>query len=62
MLPTQDNDLIDKSAEALRKNYMGYGKNHIVTSWKDTPYQDYWRTLVTAVLKIVEKKGYHKKD
>lgn len=61
LLPTEDSELINKSAEALRKKYMGYGRRHNpIVPWKETPYQNYWISLSLAILKIVEKEGYYK--
>lgn len=59
--PTQDTILIEQSAETLRAKYMGYGRNHVSTTWADTLtlYKDYWRELATSVLKVAEDKGYH---
>ena len=39
----------EKAAKALRDEYMSHG--YCLTSWEDTPYKDYWRSLVDVVLK-----------
>ncbi len=41
-------ELVERRAKALRDKYMGFG--HCITSWKDTSFKDYWRSLAISVL------------
>ena len=60
LLPTQDDELINNSAKALREKYMDYGFGKHAEWGNNYPYKEYWQSLARAVLEVAEKEGYHK--